>query len=205
MSLRCEMGQAMSESGVGTGRLPGEAVWIDELIECDGQRDQLRSVLRAFAANLKQQLAAAPPAELARGLYVYVQGQITHTQGRNFPERVEVLVHGVGTGTVERSRLKAMAAPHAAVTDAALAGMQLGQYRMWRDAGGPAPHKETVMDKPTTDARLMELIGIFEEGTTGWPVSQDGSTPLSQDDIGDVYAWLQWAQAINAPKDGVAE
>jgi hypothetical protein len=46
------------------------------------------------------------------------------------------------------------------------------------------------MDKPTSDERLAELVGLFEEGTTG------GSFPLSPDDIGDVYAWLQWIQAI---------
>ena len=91
--------------------------------------------------------------------------------------------------------------------EARRAGMTPGTYRMWRDAGGPAPHERNdAMEKPTTDARLVELIGIFEEGTTGWPISQDGSMSLSQDDIGDVYAWLQWVQAMNAPKDGgVAE
>ena len=49
-------------------------------------------------------------------------------------------------------------------------------------------------DKPTTDARLVELIGKFEEGTTG------GSFPLTPDDIGDVYAWLEWAQEVGSVK-----
>ncbi len=100
--------------------------------------------------------------------------------------------------------------------EARRAGMEPGQYRMWRDAGGPAPPDATVLrycgkcnmrryfregkcemcaqhetNKPTTDERLTELIGIFEEGTTG------GAMPLSTDDIGDVYAWLQWVQAAD--------
>jgi hypothetical protein len=37
------------------GPLRGEDAWLDELIECAGQRNPLRTVLRAFAANLRQQ------------------------------------------------------------------------------------------------------------------------------------------------------
>ena len=95
--------------------------WIEvEVIRptLDGDEVHARTVIGGKNIYPRQVdlVAAAPPAELARGLYVYVQGQITHTQSSNFPERVEVLVHGVGTGTVERSRL--LAAPPAAVTDA---------------------------------------------------------------------------------------
>jgi len=56
-----------------------------------------------------------------------------------------------------------------------------------------------VIDKPTSEARLAELVGIFEEGTTG------GTLPLSSDDIGDTYAWLQWVQAAGVPPSGAAK
>jgi hypothetical protein len=46
----CLQGKAQPDSEE-MGRVKGEDAWLDELIECTGQRNYLRTVLRAFAAN----------------------------------------------------------------------------------------------------------------------------------------------------------
>jgi hypothetical protein len=47
-------------SAEGRRRVLGEDAWLDEAVACGGNRDKLRTHLRAFAANLKSQVAAAP-------------------------------------------------------------------------------------------------------------------------------------------------
>jgi len=57
--LEKEVGQqpAAPSEGGGAGLIRGEEGWLIELSQCEGNRDKLRSVLRAFHANLKQQAA----------------------------------------------------------------------------------------------------------------------------------------------------
>jgi hypothetical protein len=44
------------------------------------------------------------------------------------------------------------------------------------------------MPYPTSVKRLLELVSVMEEQTTCEP------TPLSCDDAGDIYLWLDWAK-----------
>ncbi len=70
-------------------RLPGEDAWLNELVDCAGHRDKLRTVLRAFSANLKQQ-AASPLREALAGLRDKWERNIKHLL-----EREEYLEAGV--------------------------------------------------------------------------------------------------------------
>lgn len=53
---------------------------------------------------------------------------------------------------------------------------------------------------PTTVDRLNELVSRMEIMTTDGDTSQ-----LKQDDIGDIYSWLLWAQGKTFDPEGTQE
>jgi hypothetical protein len=54
--------------------------------------------------------------------------------------------------------------------------------------------------KPTTVERLAELTSRMEIMTTDGDRSQ-----LTQDDIGDIYSWLMWAQSKTSDVEELCE